>query len=178
MTLVAEGAAGCGQRVAWLSLDEEDSDPARFLTYLIAALQTVAPGVGEGQPAILQSPQPVPPQATIAALLNEIAPLPSPVVLVLDDYHVLEARTIDDAVAILVEHLPTQLRLVIATREDPALPLARLGARGQLTELRAADLRFTPDEAAEFLTRVMNLDLSTMSTAPCADETRLVGARA
>ena len=98
---------------------------------------------------------------TLTALLNDIATIPSDVVLVLDDYHVLDAKPVDDALAFLVEHLPPQTHLVIATREDPALPLARLRARGQLTELRAADLRFTPSEAAGFLHQVMNLDLST-----------------
>ena len=159
-TLVGEWVAGCGRPVAWLSLDEGDSDPSRFLTYLIAALQTVAPGIGEGVLTVLQSPQPPPLESTLTALLNDVTAIPSDVVLVLDDYHVLDAKPVDDALAFLVEHLPPQLHLVIATREDPALPLARLRARGQLTELRAADLRFTPDEAAEFLNQVMGLDLS------------------
>jgi LuxR family maltose regulon positive regulatory protein len=159
-TLVSEWVAGCGRPVAWLSLDEGDSDPSRFLTYLIAALQTVAPGMGEGLLALLRSPQPPPPESTWTALLNDIATIPSDVVIVLDDYHVLDAKPVDDALAFLVDHLPPQMHLAIATREDPALPLARLRARGQLTELRAADLRFTPSEAAEFLSRVMDLDLS------------------
>jgi LuxR family maltose regulon positive regulatory protein len=159
-TLVSEWVAGCGRPVAWLSLDEGDSDPSRFQTYLVAALQTVAPGIGEGLLALLRSPQPPPPESTLTALLNDIAAIPSDLVLVLDDYHVLDARPVDDALAFLVEHLPPQLHLVIATREDPALPLARLRARGQLTELRAADLRFTPSEAADFLNQVMGLNLS------------------
>jgi LuxR family maltose regulon positive regulatory protein len=159
-TLVSEWVAGCGRPVAWLSLDAGDSDLGRFLAYLIAALQTVAPGIGAGVLALLQSPQPAPPESTLTALLNDIATIPTDVVLVLDDCHVLDARPVDDALAFLVEHLPPQVHLVIATREDPALPLSRLRARGQLTELRAADLRFTPSEAAEFLNRVMDLDLS------------------
>ncbi len=165
-TLIGEWVAGCGRAGAWLSLDEGDSDPSRFLTYLIAALQTVAPGIGEGVLTVLQSPQAPPPtEATLTALLNDIATIPSDVVLVLDDYHVLDAKPVDEALAFLVEHLPPQTHLVIATREDPALPLARLRARGQLTELRAADLRFTPSEAAGFLHEVMNLDLSTEEVA-------------
>jgi LuxR family maltose regulon positive regulatory protein len=164
-TLIGEWVAGCGRRAAWLSLDEGDSDPSRFLTYLIAALQTVAPGIGEGVLTVLQSPQPPPPESMLTALLNDITTIQTDFVVVLDDYHVLDAKPVDDALAFLVEHLPPQLHLVIATREDPALPLARLRARGQLTELRAADLRFTPSEAAGFLHEVMNLDLSTEEVA-------------
>jgi LuxR family maltose regulon positive regulatory protein len=160
-TLVSDWVAGCGRPAAWLSLDEGDSDPSRFLTYLIAALQTIGAGIGEGVLAVLQSPQPPPPESTLTALLNDIAAIPSDLVLVLDDCHVLDAKAVDDALAFLVEHLPPQVHLVIATREDPALPLARLRARGQLTELRGSDLRFTPDEAAAFLNQVMDLDLST-----------------
>ncbi len=159
-TLVGEWVAGCGRPAAWLSLDQADSDPSRFLTYLIAALQTVAPGIGEGVLTVLQSPQPPPLESTLTALLNDVTTIPSDVVLILDDYHVLDARPVDDALTFLVEHLPPQMHLVIATREDPALPLARMRAGGQMTELRAADLRFTPDEAAAFLNEVMNLDLS------------------
>jgi LuxR family maltose regulon positive regulatory protein len=164
-TLVGEWVDGCGRAVAWLSLDEADSDPSRFLAYLIAALRTVEPGIGEGVLALLQTPQPPPPEVALTALLNDLTAIPNSVVLVLDDYHVLDARAVDEALAFLVEHLPPQLHLVVATREDPALPLARLRARGQLTELRGADLRFTPDEAAEFLTEVMHLDLSTNDVA-------------
>ena len=110
--------------------------------------------------AALQSPQPPPAETLLTTLLNEIATLPDSFVLVLDDYHVLDAKPIDRALAFLLEHLPPQMHLVIATREDPQLPLARLRARGQLTELRAADLRFTSAEAAEFLNRTMGLGLS------------------
>jgi LuxR family transcriptional regulator, maltose regulon positive regulatory protein len=159
-TLVSDWVGGCGRPAAWLSLDEADSDQGRFLTYLVAAIQTVAPGVGNGILAVLGSPQPPPIESTLTALLNELTGIQSDFVLVLDDYHVLDARPIDDAVSFLVEHLPPQLHLVIATREDPALPLPRLRVRGQLTELRGADLRFTPDEAAAFLNEVMHLDLS------------------
>ena len=123
--------------VAWLSLDEGDNDLTRFLTYLVAALQTIAPSVGAGVLAALQSPQPPPAETLLTALINEIATLPESFVLVLDDYHVLDAKPIDRALAFLLEHLPPQMHLVIATREDPPLPLARLRARGQLTELRA-----------------------------------------
>jgi len=172
-TLVGEWLAGCGRPAAWLSLDAGDSDPSRFLTYLIAALQTVAAGIGNGVLALLQSPQPPPLESTLTALLNDVTTIPGDFVLVLDDYHVLDARPVDDALAFLVEHLPPQVHLVIATREDPALPLARLRARSQLTELRAADLRFTPSEAADFLNQVMDLDLSAEEVA--ALETRTEG---
>jgi LuxR family maltose regulon positive regulatory protein len=164
-TIVSEWADGRSRlepevRLAWLSMDEGDSDPARFLAYLVAALRTVAADVGQGMLDMLQSPQPSPTESMLTALLNEIATLPYEVVLVLDDYHRVDSEPVDEAIAFLLEHLPPRLHLVIATREDPRLPLARWRARGQLTELRAADLRFTAPEAAEFLTRVMNLDLS------------------
>lgn len=159
-TLASAWIAESGRPAAWLSLDDGDSDPTRFLTYLVAALRTVAPSLGAELVAALDSPQPPPVDALLPTLLNQIATLPQPALLVLDDYHVLDARPIDQALAFLLERLPPQLHLVITTREDPPLPLARLRARGQLTELRAADLRFTPAEAAAFLAEAMGLDLS------------------
>jgi LuxR family maltose regulon positive regulatory protein len=157
--------AGLVLRSAWLALDSAESNPTRFLTYLIAALQTVAPGVGAGVAEALQAPQPPPMETLLPVLLNELVALPHAVVLVLDDYHTLDSPSVDAFLAALIEHLTPQLHLVILTREDPPLPLARLRARGQLTELRAADLRFTPDEAADFLRRVMGLDLSASDVA-------------
>ena len=147
-TLVSEWLAGrerLGSTVhlAWLSLDEGDNDPTRFLAYLIAALQTVAARIGNGVLAALQAPQPPPLEMLLTALLNEITALPDSFILVLDDYHLIDAQPVEAAITFLLEHLPPQLHLVIATREDPHLPLARLRARGQLTELRLADLRFT-----------------------------------
>ena len=118
------------------------------------------PTIGVGVLDTLQSPQPPPPEALLTALLNEISAMPDQFVLVLDDYHVLDAQPIDQALTYLVEHLPPQMHLVIATREDPPLPLARLRALGHLTELRATDLRFTPSETAAFLNQVMDLHLS------------------
>src|SRR4028118_1906198 len=159
-TLLGEWVAGCERQVAWLSLDEGDSDPARFLSYLVAALQTIFPEIGEGVLGALQSPQPPPTESILTALLNEITAVSDDLVLLLDDYHVIDAKPVDDALTFLLEHLPPQVHLVIATREDPHLPLARLRARGQLTELRAVDLRFTPSEAGEFLKGVMSLSLS------------------
>ncbi|TMD74512.1 MAG: LuxR family transcriptional regulator, partial [Chloroflexi bacterium] len=166
-TLISQWVASCDRQVAWLSLDEGDSDPTRFLTYLVAALRTIAPTLGEGVlgtlsggQVTLQSPQPPPPEAMLTALLNDLTTISDDFVLVLDDYHVLDAKAVDHALTYLVEHLPPQMHLVIATREDPQLPLARLRARGQLTELRATDLRFTPSEAAAFLNQGMGLKLS------------------
>ena len=159
-TLVSEWGAASGHSVAWLSLDAGDNDPARFLTYLIAALQTVRAEIGAGVMGVLQAPQPPPAEPILIALLNDVTHVPDNFILVLDDYHALDAPVIDQALTFLLEHLPPQMRVVIATREDPNLPLARLRARGQMTELRAADLRFTPAEAAEFLNQVMGLHLS------------------
>ncbi len=159
-TLVSEWVAGCERPVAWLSLDEADHDTARFLTYLIAALQTVAANVGIGVVDALHSPQPPATESILTLLLNEIAALPDDIVLVLDDFHVVDAKPVDQALTFLLENLPPRLHLVITTREDPQLPLARLRARGQMTELRAAHLRFTPSEAADFLNAAMGLDLS------------------
>ena len=164
-TLIGEWLASGERRAAWLSLDEGDSDLTRFLAYFIAALQTIAPNLGEGVLAALHSPQPPTTEASLTALLNEIAALPDDFVLVLDDYHAVDAGsplgTVDQALAFLLEHLPPRMHLAITTREDPQLPLARLRARGQMIEVRATDLRFTPAEAADFLNQVMGLNLST-----------------
>ena len=159
-TLVSEWVAGCERPAAWLSLDDGDNDPVRFLTYLVAALQTIAQNIGAGVLGVLQSPQPPPIESILTALLNEITTVPEDFVLILDDYHVIDSKAVDHALTFLLEHQPPQMHLVIATREDPDLPLARLRAQGQMTELRAADLRFTASEAAEFLNRVMGLNLS------------------
>jgi LuxR family maltose regulon positive regulatory protein len=158
-------------RVAWLSLDEGDNELTRFLTYLVAALQTIAPSIGVGLMVTLQSPQLPSTESLLTNLLNEITTLADNFILVLDDYHVIEAQSVDEALIFLVEHLPSQLHLVIATREDPPLPLARLRVREQLTELRATDLCFTSAEAAEFLNRVMGLNLSAADIAALEQRT-------
>jgi len=121
-TLVSEWVAGCGCPIAWLSLDEGDNDPTRFLTYLVAALMTIAPSVGAGVLAALQSPQPPPAEALLTALINEITTVPESFVLVLDDRHVIDSKPVDEALAFLLEHLPPRMHLVIATREDPHSP--------------------------------------------------------
>jgi len=174
-TLLSEWRVLCGRPVAWLSLDEADNEPIRFLSYIVAALQTVAPSIGAGLVAVLESPQPPPTAVILTALLNDITTLPDQFVLVLDDYHVVEAGgplgAVDQVLNYLVEHLPSQMHLVIATREDPPLPLARLRARDHLTELRATDLRVTSAEAATFLTQVMGLNLSVQDVATLEDRT-------
>ena len=166
-TLLAEWlavAAADERSVAWLSLDQRDNDPALFWTYLVAALNTGAPAVGAGGPLLLQRPQP-PNEAGLVALLNDLDAISNDVVLVLDDYHVIDARDVQDGMAFLLEHLPPQIHLVIASRTDPALPLARLRGRGELAEIRAADLRFTPGEAAAYLNGVMGLALTAADVA-------------
>jgi LuxR family maltose regulon positive regulatory protein len=170
-TLVSEWLAICGRRAAWLSVDAADNDPARFLAYFVAALQTIAATVGEKVLRMLQSPQPPPAEVILTALLNDIAALSDSFILVLDDYHLLDAKSVGQALAFLLSHLPPQMHLVIATREDPPLPLAGLRARGHLTELRIADLRFTPSEAAVFLNQVMGLQLSTEGIAALESRT-------
>lgn len=159
-TLVSEWITHCDRPTAWMSLDEGDNDPLRFLAYLVAALQTIDPTVGERVLGILQSPQPPPFEAILTTLLNEIVAIPDQFVLVLDDYHVIDAKPIDQTLSFLVDHLPPQMHLVIVTREDPQIPVSRLRVRNDLTELRATNLRFTLSEAAGFLNQVMNLDLS------------------
>ena len=155
-------------RIAWLSLDENDNDYVRFLTYFVTALNQIKgtkATIGDEALSLLQSPQPLPAETILTTLINEIAAFPDKIVFILEDYHLIEIQSIHDALGFLLENLPPQLHLVIATREDPLLPLSRLRARGQLTELRAADLRFTSSEAAEFLNQVMGLDLSAKDIA-------------
>jgi len=162
-------------KLAWLSLDEADNDPTRFLSYFIAALQQIDQNIGRTAQGMLQSPQPPPTETLMITLINEFSASFTDVrcVFVLDDYHLIEAKAIDDALTFLIERLPPQMHLVIATRDDPHLPLARLRARDQLSELRATDLRFTSAEAAEFLNQVMGLNLSAEDIA--ALETRTEG---
>jgi LuxR family maltose regulon positive regulatory protein len=157
--------------VAWVSLDEGDNDLTRFLAYLIAALQTIEASIGQGALGTLQSPQPPPMEEFLTALINQINAIPDHFVLVLDDYHLIKAQPVHNALTFLLDYLPPQMHLVIASRADPPLPLARLRGRGQLIELRLADLRFTPDEAAAFLNQVMGLDLSANDVAALASRT-------
>lgn len=172
-TLISEWIAGGKRPFAWLSLDEGDADLPRFLTYFTAALQTINPIIGQNMAAALKSSQPPPTETFLTTLLNDIATVSEGFVLVLDDYHVVDAPSIDQALTFLLAHLPPHMHLVITTREDPNLPLARLRARGQLTELRTADLRFTIEETAVFLNQMMSLHLSPEHIA--ALETRTEG---
>ncbi len=146
-------------RAAWLSLDPEDDEPVRFWTCILHALQSLMPNLGRDALAALASPTPPPLSSLLPDLLNEIGAQAKPLILVLDDYHVLTAKAIHDSVATAVDHLPEQMRVVICTRADPPLPLPRWRARGELAEVRAADLRFTTPEALAFLNQRMALNL-------------------
>ena len=140
-----------GSVTAWLSLDAGDDHPTTFWSHLIAALQVSRPGIGASSLALLESSDRAI-EAVVAPLLNELAALSEPLVLVLDDYHVIESREIQNGMTFVLDHLPAHVRVVMATRVDPALPLARMRARGELIEIRASDLRFTPDEAGSYST--------------------------
>jgi LuxR family transcriptional regulator, maltose regulon positive regulatory protein len=157
--------------LAWISLEGADNDPTRFLTYLIAALQVLKADVGKAVLASLRSPQPPPIESVLTALINDIASISKDFALVLDDYHLIANEALHDAVTFLLNHLPPQAHLIIASRVDPPLPLARLRARGQMTEIRANDLRFTPEETAAFLRGVMGLDLPEESIAVLEERT-------
>jgi LuxR family maltose regulon positive regulatory protein len=143
--LLADWARGDGRPVAWLGLDGDDSDPARFWRYAVAALDRARPGLAGRVGQLLPRSS----EGLVTALINELAADPGPdeVLLVLDDYHLIDSEPVHESVAFLLENLPPGLRVVVSGRADPPLPLARLRARGQLAELRAADLRFTTDEA-------------------------------
>ena len=155
--------------VAWLSLEQSDSRPATFWTYLITALETAAPGVGASALPLLQSSD-LPIETALTLLINELGAVPHDVAVVLDDYHVVESPDIEQGMIFLLEHLPSQVHVVVSTRADPRLPLARLRARGELVEIRAADLRFTHDEATAYLGAV-GLRLSAADVALLGERT-------
>lgn len=159
-TMLSEWIPQSERCVTWVSLDEGDNDPVRFLAYFIAALQMLDAEIGRNALALMRTPLPSPIESILTTLLNEIAAFPDFFALVLDDYHVIDARPVDEALTYLLEHLPPQMHLVITSREEPNLPLARLRARDQLTEIRAADLRFSYGEVGTFLNQVMDLELS------------------
>jgi LuxR family maltose regulon positive regulatory protein len=159
-TLMCEWLAACGQPTAWVSLDKGDNDPARFWAYVIAALQGVFSSNGNTLPDLPSRPNLPPDETLLTELINELDKLSQPLVLVLDDYHVIETQAIHDGLSFLLEHAPQHFHLVIATRADPPLPLARLRARSDMLELRLTDLRFTEQEAADFLNHTMGLHIS------------------
>ncbi|MCD6053466.1 MAG: ATP-dependent transcriptional regulator [Rubrobacteraceae bacterium] len=156
----ADDLSAAGRSVAWVSLDGSDNDPVRFLAYLVGALRAVEEGVGDGILASLRSPGPPPVEAVMRILVNNLANAHREVVMVLDDYHVVDSEPVHQAVSFLLEHLPENAHLIVSSRTDPPLPLPRLRARAQMAEIRAADLRFTTDEASAFLRNVMGLTLS------------------
>jgi LuxR family maltose regulon positive regulatory protein len=164
-TLVSEWLQQGQRPFAWLSLDEGDNDSTRFLAYLGAALGKIRGHWGQVIQGALQAPQPASPQTVIAALINEIATSELDLVLALDDYHAVSNPAIHEMLAFLLDNLPPTMHLILVTRADPPLPLARLRARGHLTEIRAEDLRFTAEEAAAFLNQVMGLDLTAQQVA-------------
>src|SRR6266508_3784837 len=172
-TLLAGWAQAAEGPVAWLSLDGDDNDPARFWRYIVAAIDKVHGGIGERALSLLNASAPPTFKAVVTALVNELAAHPDELVLILDDYHRIESPAVHDSLSFLLEHLPLGMHVVIASRSDPPIPLARFRARGQLAELRAADLRFTLAEAAALLRRVWGLNLPAQSIAVL--ETRTEG---
>jgi LuxR family maltose regulon positive regulatory protein len=160
-TLLSEWVPQSPRCVTWFSIDNEDNELSRFWTYFISSLQGLRSDLGKDALAFLQSPQAPPITSILTTLINDITTFPDAFAVVLDDYHVVDSRSVDKALTFLISHLPSQMHLVIATREDPNLSLAGLRARGQLTELRVDELRFSPVEAATFLNQVMDLGLST-----------------
>ena len=164
-TLLSDWIARHEGPAAWLSLDDQDNEAIRFWTHLVAAHQRIRGDLGQETLGLLQTSPPPPAESIVSALINEIASLASvpptaDIILVLDEYHLISSARIHEGIAFLLEHQPPNLHLVISTRADPSLPVFRLRARGQLTELRSDDLRFTTDETATFLNRVMNLKLA------------------
>jgi LuxR family transcriptional regulator, maltose regulon positive regulatory protein len=170
-TLLADWARQEQRPVAWLSLDASDNDPTRFWRHVAAALDGLHPGMAERVAAVLDGLQSTSSEAVAATVVNELAGAGDELVLVLDDYHLIDAPPVHQSLAFLLEHLPPQAHLVVASRSDPPLPLARLRGRGQLAELREADLRFTPEEAAELLRVAVGTDLPEAAVTALADRT-------
>ena len=159
-TLVSEALKTSGLPSGWVSLDEHDKDPARFWSYFITALQSILPDAGTSVLGYIRSSQPPPIESLLTALINEISDIDHDFVLVLDDYHTIESSTIHSAIAFLLDQLPAQMHLVIISRTDPPLPLARLRGRALMAEIRAGDLRFNRDETAIFMNEVMELGIT------------------
>jgi LuxR family transcriptional regulator, maltose regulon positive regulatory protein len=170
-TLVASCLAGYTMPVAWLSLDEDDNQVKRFLTYLTESLRSIDEKISRGAAQLLSDFQPAPFEPVLTSLINGLDNLKSDIVLVLDDYHLIHNQDVNKLVAFLLEHCPNRFHLVIASRSDPPLPVARLRARGQLVELRSGDLRFTEREAAQFLNDLMGLNLDEKFVAALEERT-------
>ncbi len=170
-TVVASCVAGCGMPVAWLSLDKDDNQPGRFLRYLVAALREAVSTIGDEAAQLTTAAFQAPPEAVLTSLVNDLDAAAVEMALVLDDYQFIHSPAIHEQVAFLLDHCPQTFHLVIATRSDPPLPLARLRARAQTVELRAADLSFTRLEAAQFLNDVMDLGLDVEAVALLAERT-------
>jgi LuxR family maltose regulon positive regulatory protein len=162
-TLVASSVSGCGMPFAWLSLDKDDNSEGRFLSYLISALQGADSRIGARTTQLTATIQPAPPETILANLINDLDAMAGNIILVLDDYQLINNQAVHEGVAFLLDHRPHNLHIVIASRSDPPIPIARLRGRGQMVELRAADLSFTEPEAAQFLNKVMGLNLDTKS---------------
>lgn len=170
-TLLTQWLSGRGARVAWLSLDAGDADLRRFLSHLVAAVRVSSPEAGVDAVALLGSEHAVRAEDVLVCLLDDLDTLPGPTVIALDDYHVVDAPEVHQALAFLLDNLPPQVTLAMTTRADPPLPLSRLRARGELLEVRAADLRFSPEEAAAFLNEVMGLGLEPRHVAALEQRT-------
>jgi LuxR family maltose regulon positive regulatory protein len=164
-TLATQWLSSAERPLAWLSLDGNDGDPVRLFTYLMAALQRTDPAIGRAAQAMLQAPRPPPPEAILTGLSNDIAATPRPFILVLDDIHLIQPLLVHQQLAFLLEHQPPHMHTVIIMRKDPLLPLARWRARGKMNEIRQANLQFTEQESADFLLRVMQLELSSADIA-------------
>jgi LuxR family maltose regulon positive regulatory protein len=160
-TLMTDWCAGSGKDtpLAWFSLDEGDNDPVSFLAYLVAALQNIQDDLGQDIEVLLQGSQNPPFPAILSILINELAAMPHDCVLVLEDYHLIENREIHQMLIFLLDHLPPQVHIAILTRADPPMPLGRLRAHGQITEIRLKELRFTLDETRRFFQDVMALNI-------------------
>ena len=170
-TLLAGWLGEQGEATAWVSLDANDNEPALFWKYFVRALQGIHSDIGWRALALLESPQPPAMESVLTTLINEIDAIDVHFTVVLDDYHVIDAPAIHDALTFLLDHLPRRMHLVVASRAEPPLPLARMRVRGELTELRATNLRFTLDESSAFLTQVMDLELSPAETATLEQRT-------
>ena len=159
-TLLSEWVKSAGRPAAWFSIDEGDNDPTRFWSYFITSLQTLEPGLGENALALLRAPQAPPVDMALTELLNEAVALTREMIIVLDDYHLIQDNSIHSGITILIENLPPHMHLIVAGRSEPPLPVASLRGKRELIELQPGDLRFTTEETGTFLNQIMRLGLS------------------